>query len=237
MPALGESDSNRSSELNSKPVLGEPANPLELKQQQSVPGETLVEEISNSINPLLLPSVPFSERKLLPPVRGIYLVLRQAKVIYVGLAVDIHEYWRSHILIPKLQTLPDIRIAWKPVEELPLEPIEKSLIEKLQPPFKTKDVTQPKNPSGWLEQYTKTKELKDGRQVTYPQVERRDQDNPDHWYWIYRWEEKSEKAKSKNNCITRAVTCPRSKVAGVKSAIASGWSVQKILNFLRGQER
>lgn len=45
--------------------------PLEPEQHQPVLEEMLAEEISSSLNPLVLPSVPFSQRKLLPPVRGI----------------------------------------------------------------------------------------------------------------------------------------------------------------------
>lgn len=237
LPALENKDCTHSLELNSKPVLGETIYPLEPERQQSVLGETLVEEISNSINPLVLPSVPFSDRKLLPPARGIYLVLRQAKVIYVGQAADIYECWRSHVLIPKLQTLPDIRIAWKPVESVPLEPIEKSLIEKLQPPFNTKHVIHLKNPSGWLEHYTKAKKLKSGLIACYPRVEgERDLENLEHWYWAYRWEEKRDNAKSDNGYVTRAVSLPRNKVEAVQLAIARGWSVAKILKFIHNKE-
>lgn len=237
LPALENRDRTRSLEPNSKPVLGDKLFPLEPDQQQSVLGETLVEEISNSINPLVLPSVPFSNRKLLPPVRGIYLVLRQAKVIYVGQVADIHECWRSHILIPKLQTLPNIRIAWKPLESVPLKPIEKSLIEKLQPPFNNKHVTQRKNPSGWLEHYTKTKKLKSGVIATYPRVEgERDPEDLEHWYWAYRWEEKRDNAKSDNGYVTRAVSLPRNKVEAVQLAITLGWSVAKILKFIHNKE-
>lgn len=235
LPALEERACTHSLEFNPKPVLGETAHPLEL-EQQSVLGEMLTEEISNSINPLVLPSVPFSERKLLPPVRGIYLVLRQAKLIYVGQTADIHERWRSHILTPKLRTVPDIRIAWKQVLHLPLEPIEKSLIEKFQPLFNTKHVTQPKNPSGWLEHYTKNKQLKSGAIATYPSVEgERDPDNPQHWYWAYRYEEKKKSAKSDNGYITRAVSVSRVKVEAIKLAISRKWSVERILTFIRGQ--
>ena len=195
-----------------------------------------MEEISNLIDPLVLPSVPFSQRKLLPPVRCVYLVLRQAKVVYVDQAADIHNRWRSHILIPKLRDVPDVQIAWKSVEHVPLEPIEKSLIEKFQPLFNTHHVTQPKNPSGWLERYTKTKKLKSGITATYPLCEgERDKGNPEHWYWAYRWEEKKESAKSDNGFISRAVPLPVGKVEAVKLAFIRGWSVAKILQFIKGE--
>jgi hypothetical protein len=88
--------------------------------------------------------------------------------------------------------------------------------------------------SGWLEHYTKSKKLKSGIIATYPRVEgERDPDNPAHWYWAYRWEEKRENAKSDNGCVTRAVSLPRDKVQAVNLAIARDWPVEKILSFLR----
>ena len=91
--------------------------------------------------------------------------------------------------------------------------------------------------SGWLERYTKTKKLKNGTIATYPACEReRDPDNPDHWYWAYRYEEKRQDAKSDNGYITRAVSLPRVKVQAVRRAIARGLSVEKVLSFIQGEE-
>ena len=90
--------------------------------------------------------------------------------------------------------------------------------------------------SGWLERYTKTKKLKNGTSATYPLCGgERDPDNPEHWYWAYRYEEKKEGAKSDNGYITRAVSLPRSKVEAVRLAIACGWLVAKILQFIKGK--
>lgn len=70
--------------------------------------------------------------------------------------------------------------------------------------------------SGWLEPYTKTKLLKSGITATYPLVEgERDLDNPAHWYWAYRWEEKIQGTKSDNRYVTRAVSWPRHQVEAV----------------------
>lgn len=90
--------------------------------------------------------------------------------------------------------------------------------------------------SGWLEQYTKTKKLKSGVTATYPLCEgERDPDNPEHWYWAYRYEEKRENARSDNGYVTRAVSLPRVKVEAVQLVVALGWSVAKILQFIRGE--
>lgn len=90
--------------------------------------------------------------------------------------------------------------------------------------------------SGWLEHYTKNKQLKSGAIATYPRLEgERDQDNLEHWFWAYRWEEKKESAKPDNGYITRAVSLPKNKVEAVRLAIACGWSVAKILQFIKGE--
>ena len=90
--------------------------------------------------------------------------------------------------------------------------------------------------SGWLENYTKNKKLKGGIIATYPRCEGdRNPDNPDHWYWAYRWEEKRQDAKSDNGYVTRAVSLSKDKVQAVNLAIALHWSVEKILSFIRGE--
>jgi len=54
--------------------------------------------------------------------------------------------------------------------------------------------------SGWLEPCTKTKLLKSGITATYPLVEgERDPNNPHHWYWAYRYEEKTQGATKSDN--------------------------------------
>lgn len=94
----------------------------------------------------------------------------------------------------------------------------------------------PSRASGWLEKYTKNKKLKSGVTTTYPRVEgEREPDNPEHWYWAYRWEEKRESAKSGNGCVTRAISLPKDKVQAVSLAIARDCPVEKILAFIRGE--
>ena len=53
-------------------------------------------------------------------------------------------------------------------------------------------------------------------------------------YWAYRYEAKTQGAKSDNGYVTRAVSCPRNQVEAVQGAISSDWSVQKILKLIKG---
>ncbi|MEQ8462578.1 hypothetical protein, partial [Coleofasciculus sp. E1-EBD-02] len=124
----------------------------------------------------------------------------------------------------------------------PLEPKSDSVLGESKNPLEPKsDSVLGKNPkpsraSGWLEHYTKNKKLKQGIIATYPRVQgERDPDNPAHWYWAYRWEEKRGNAKSDNGYVTRAISLPRHKVQAVSLAIARHWSVKKILSFIRGK--
>ena len=125
--------------------------------------------------------------------------------------------------------------GWMPSQELVLGETENPLALNPQPVL---GETTKRRASGWLEHYTKNKKLKSGLIATYPRCEgERDPDNPDHWYWAYRWEEKQKGAKSDNGCVTRAVSLPREKVQAVSLAIARDWPVKKILSFITSQEK
>jgi len=116
--------------------------------------------------------------------------------------------------------------------ENPLELKSRSVLGETENPLELKS----SRASGWLEHYTKNKKLKQGIIATYPRVQgERDPDNPEHWYWAYRWEEKRGNAKSDNGYVTRAISLPRHKVQAVSLAIARHWSVKKILSFIKGE--
>lgn len=100
--------------------------------------------------------------------------------------------------------------------------------------------------SGWLECYLKNKKLKSGDIATYPRVlgERDKQDpmtaNPHHYYWAYKYEQKSPKARSNNGFISKAIGLHPSSVDAVRAAIASGKSISEILtliNDLKGRNK
>ena len=89
--------------------------------------------------------------------------------------------------------------------------------------------------SGWLECYLKNKKLKSGDIATYPRVlgERDKQDpmtaDPHHYYWAYKYEEKSPKARSSNGFISKAIGLHSSHVEAVRRAIADSRSISEIL--------
>lgn len=102
---------------------------------------------------------------------------------------------------------------------------------------------EPKKPrrrkaSGWLECYLKNKKLKSGDIATYPRVlgERDNQDpmtaNPHHYYWAYKYEQKSPKARSNNGFISKAIGLHPSSVDAVRAVIAGGKSISEILTLI-----
>jgi len=199
-------------ELKPDSVLGETGNPLELKSH-SVLGETG--------NPLELKS-----HSVLGET-GNPLELKSHSVLgETGNPLEL----KSHSVLGE--------------SENPLELKPDSVLGESENPLELKpdsvlgesEKSKPSRASGWLEHYTKNKKLKQGIIATYPRVQgERDPDNPEHWYWAYRWEEKRGNAKSDNGYVTRAISLPRHKVQAVNLAIARHWSVKKILSFIRGK--
>ncbi|HEY9744248.1 MAG TPA: hypothetical protein V6C90_27470 [Coleofasciculaceae cyanobacterium] len=112
----------------------------------------------------------------------------------------------------------------------PIPPELKSKIQSSIPP----ELSKKRSASGWLEHYTKNKKLKDGTIATFPRVEgHREPEEPSHWYWAYKYEEKTPIAKSANGFVTRAFSVPSSKVYSVRYAIASRWTISDILQLLK----
>jgi hypothetical protein len=111
-----------------------------------------------------------------------------------------------------------------------IPPELKSKIQSSIPP----ELSKKRSASGWLEHYTKNKKLKDGTIATFPRVEgHREPEEPSHWYWAYKYEEKTPIAKSANGFVTRAFSVPSSKVYSVRYAIASHWSISDILQLIK----
>jgi hypothetical protein len=97
-----------------------------------------------------LPFVPFVEERLgahqvplefkgislpLPQASGIYFVLEDATVLYVGRAIDLKSRWQFHHLLPELRsrTRERLRIAYDCCPEAELEERELAFIKLYQP--------------------------------------------------------------------------------------------------------
>ena len=95
------------------------------------------EKIAANVSVLSLPWLPFNERVELPNVPGIYFVLEDDRVIYIGLSkISILRRWWTH---PKIEDLAhrkgEIKIAWlecRATELLPV--IESALIDRFGKP-------------------------------------------------------------------------------------------------------
>ncbi len=85
--------------------------------------------------------------------------------------------------------------------------------------------------SGWLHKYSKLKNTKFGV-IEYPRVEgQREPDNVKHWYWNYRWYERSRKD---GKLHIQSIYIPQKLVSKVRSAIANRLPHRQIQNILRG---
>jgi hypothetical protein len=80
-----------------------------------------------------LPSVPFSDRKYLPPTSAVYFVLDDDEPIYIGAVSDLKDRWRVHIIILKIRKIPTLRIAWHQVSKKDLFEIESEAIFRFRP--------------------------------------------------------------------------------------------------------
>jgi hypothetical protein len=88
-----------------------------------------------TINPLLLPSLPFDQRRLLPNCPAIYFVLEDGKPIYIGQTKTLLLRWQGHHRRDEIrQSQGVIAIAWLECSDTSLLiSIELALIEYFQP--------------------------------------------------------------------------------------------------------
>lgn len=89
-----------------------------------------------SINIASLPSLALNDKKNLPSVSAIYLVLEGETIIYIGLAKNLYSRWRNyHQKMKHLRTRKtSLKIAWLECSDSDLMPaIEKALIAYFHP--------------------------------------------------------------------------------------------------------
>lgn len=90
-----------------------------------------------------------------------------------------------------------------------------------------------KNPSGSVYRFVQHKKNKAGVIKTYPKVEgeKRDRDNPEHWFWAYCWDEKDSEGRWR----TRKKSVSLEKLEAVREAIACKQPVEFILEIIGGK--
>lgn len=90
------------------------------------------------IDPFSLLSVTFEKRAELPIESGIYFVILDTKILYIGKSINLRNRWAGHHRAKQFNALGDIKIAWftpPNLEEGDLEELEEICIEHFSPPF------------------------------------------------------------------------------------------------------
>lgn len=88
----------------------------------------------NSLTPFQLDSIDIENKDDLPEQSGIYFVIDQSDIYYIGMSLNIQKRWYNHHKQQALNSLPSIRIAY--LDCLPkhyLKNIESALIEHFKP--------------------------------------------------------------------------------------------------------
>lgn len=99
--------------------------------------------------------------------------------------------------------------------------------------YKQLPVEKKRNPSGWVHPY-----VKKVRGTIYPLVDgKRELDNLEHWYWVYRWAEKSPSARRKNGHVLKGIQLKHSQVKPVQFAIDCCADRVKIVEHLSRRGR
>lgn len=98
-------------------------------------------EIAAHTDVLSLPWLPLAQRQELPNVPGVYFVLENERVIYIGLSkTSILRRWWTHNKVQELDTRTgEIKIAWLECRALGLLPvIESAMIMRFRPELNQK---------------------------------------------------------------------------------------------------
>lgn len=82
-----------------------------------------------------LPFVAFTERDKLPSICGVYFVMADRQLLYVGSAKDIRARWKRHHQAGAAAKAGATKIAWMQVRLRDLWTIEKTAIIERKPPL------------------------------------------------------------------------------------------------------
>jgi len=92
---------------------------------------------ASTIDPLTLPSLPLGERKQLPKCSGIYFVIKDGDILYVGRTANLYQRWLAHHIWQHLYDVSgELRVAWLECSDTELLPaVEKAMIAHFKPPL------------------------------------------------------------------------------------------------------
>ncbi|KAB8316123.1 hypothetical protein SD81_028490 [Tolypothrix campylonemoides VB511288] len=87
------------------------------------------------VDPLALPSLPLAERSQLPKCSGIYFVIKDGDILYVGRTANLYQRWLAHHIWQHLYGVSgELRVAWLECSDTELLPaVEKAMIVHFKP--------------------------------------------------------------------------------------------------------
>ena len=90
---------------------------------------------ASTIDPLTLPSLPLAERSQLPKCSGIYFVIKDGDILYVGRTANLYQRWLVHHIWQHLYGVSgELRVAWLECSDTELLPeVEKDIIVHFKP--------------------------------------------------------------------------------------------------------
>lgn len=80
-------------------------------------------------------SIPLSEKGKLPETPGVYFVMIDDVVLYIGKAINLRSRWKSHHIYPIVSVMDDVRICWEELDEAVLLSYEAKWINYYRPPL------------------------------------------------------------------------------------------------------
>jgi excinuclease UvrABC nuclease subunit len=80
-----------------------------------------------------LPRLPISERKNLPSLKGLYFVLGDGEIVYIGMTANFNKRFAQHHRLKSFITTKDVKIAWLQTDSEDLFSLEKEAISFFNP--------------------------------------------------------------------------------------------------------
>lgn len=98
------------------------------------------------IDPFRLPSVLLQNRAYLPNAGGVYFVLENKLILYIGQTGNLQNRWKSHHRFPQLNGKKEVLISWIQCEQPERLRLEQDLIKLYSPLLNRQKILQPEDP-------------------------------------------------------------------------------------------